>query len=512
MKKFLKRVVATITILATAFAIYAFVIGNFHQLDSNAYRSAQLFSYNMPYYLKKYHIKTVINLRGHDPAKKWYQVEANITKQLGVELINFKMRSTKYLDINRSKKLIAIMQNAKKPILIHCQGGADRTSLASALYIYGVKANYKLNSRINICWEKAEKEFEFNKILNEVKIFNNESTQYKMGVAVMPITFGISFTSSFLNQASSLVHVYTDGTVGVSTAAIEMGQGVNEKIKVAVSKIFSINPDRIILESTNTTRVANTSPTAASTGADLNGNAAVIASSNILERLKTKAAEIFGTTAADIEIIDEVVFAKGNKTKLNWEELVWKSYFDRISLSSQAYYASPNIYFDRDKNQGRPFVYYVYGTAIVVAKVDGLRGTYEITDVKVVHDFGNSLHTQIDLGQAEGAIVQGIGWVTLEELVQNKEGRLLSNTFSTYKIPDIYSTPKNIEVMFLENSENPYGPFNSKAIGEPPFMYGIGAYFAIRNAIKEFVNVSEIPFSSPLTYEKVLLALNNFAE
>ena len=368
------------------------------------------------------------------------------------------------------------------------------------------------NSRINICWEKAEKEFEFNKILNEVNIFNNENSQYKMGVAVMPITFGISFTSSFLNQASSLVHVYTDGTVGVSTAAIEMGQGVNEKIKIAVSKIFSINPDRIILESTNTTRVANTSPTAASTGADLNGNAAVIASSNILERLKTKAAEIFGTTAADIEIIDEVVFAKGNKTKLNWEELVWKSYFDRISLSSQAYYASPNIYFDRDKNQGRPFVYYVYGTAIVVAKVDGLRGTYEITDVKVIHDFGNSLHTQIDLGQAEGAIVQGIGWVTLEELVQNKEGRLLSNTFSTYKIPDIYSTPKNIEVMFLENSENPYGPFNSKAIGEPPFMYGIGAYFAIRNAIKEFVNVSEIPFSSPLTHEKVLLALNNVAE
>jgi xanthine dehydrogenase large subunit len=368
------------------------------------------------------------------------------------------------------------------------------------------------NSRINICWKKAEKEFEFDKILNEVKVFNQENSQYKMGVAVMPITFGISFTSSFLNQASSLVHVYTDGTVGVSTAAIEMGQGVNEKIKVAVSRVFSINPERIILESTNTTRAANTSPTAASTGADLNGNAAIIASSNILERLKNKAAEMLGVTSADVEIIDEVVFAKGKKTELGWEKLVWESYFSRISLSSQAYYASPNIYFDRDKNKGRPFVYYVYGTAIVVAKVDGLRGTYEITDVKVVHDFGNSLHTQIDLGQAEGAIVQGIGWVTLEELVQNKDGRLLSNTFSTYKIPDIYSAPKNIEVKFLENSDNPYGPFNSKAIGEPPFMYGIGAYFAIRNAIKAFGNIAEIPFSSPLTHEKVLLALNNIAD
>jgi len=159
--------------LATAFAIYAFVIGNFHQLDSNAYRSAQLFSYNMPYYLKKYHIKTVINLRGHDPAKKWYQVEANITKQLGVELINFKMRSTKYLDINRSKKLIAIMQNAKKPILIHCQGGADRTSLASALYIYGVKGKSQEEAREELSFIYGHLVWLFPKVIAMDKSFKD---------------------------------------------------------------------------------------------------------------------------------------------------------------------------------------------------------------------------------------------------------------------------------------------------------------------------------------------------
>ncbi len=374
------------------------------------------------------------------------------------------------------------------------------------VFYYGQKIE---DSRIDSCWKEAETFFSISDAAQSVQDFNKSSKRYKKGFSVMPITFGISFTSSFLNQASALVHIYTDGTIGVSTAAIEMGQGVNEKIRIAVSKVFSVNLDRIKIESTNTTRAANTSPTAASTGADLNGNAAVIASENILGRLKKKAADIFNSTAEDVEIIDEKVIVSGKNKSMSWEELVWRSYFERVSLSSQAFYATPDIYFDREKNQGNPFAYYVYGVALTEVTVDGLLGTYTVDSVKVVHDFGKSLNSQIDLGQAEGAIMQGIGWVTMEELVQNKDGRLLSNTLSTYKIPDIYSAPGRVEIRFLENPYNPNGPFNSKAIGEPPFMYGIGAYFALRNGIKAFGVSKNFPLSSPLTPEKVLLALNS---
>ncbi len=374
------------------------------------------------------------------------------------------------------------------------------------LFYYGQEVE---NSRIVNCWEEAEKSFSFSEAVDAVKEFNKNNKRYKKGFSVMPITFGISFTSSFLNQASALVHIYTDGTIGVSTAAIEMGQGVNEKIRIAVAKVFSVNLDRIKIESTNTTRVANTSPTAASTGADLNGNAAIIASENILERLKNKAAEIFNANAEDVEIIDENVVVKGEKTTMSWEKLIWQSYFERISLSSHAFYATPNIYFDRDKNQGRPFAYHVFGVALTEVTIDGLLGTYTVNSVKVVHDFGKSLNPQIDLGQAEGAILQGIGWVTMEELVQSKDGRLLSNSLSTYKIPDIFSAPEKVEVRFLENPYNPNGPFNSKAIGEPPFMYGIGTYFALRNSLKAFGVSTNVPLISPMTPEKVLLALQS---
>ena len=324
----------------------------------------------------------------------------------------------------------------------------------------------------------------------------------------MPICFGISFTNTLLNQASALVHVYTDGSIGVSTAAVEMGQGVNEKIKIAVAKTFSVSHDRIRIETTNTTRVANTSATAASSGADLNGNAAIIASKNILERLlKVAAEELKVSDTRELELRDEVIFHKGIKTKLVWNELIKITYQKRISLSSQAYYATPDIYFDKETNKGRPFAYHVYGTGIITVTLDCLRGIYTIDSVKVVHDFGKSLNPVIDLGQAEGGIAQGIGWLTVEEVLHSNEGKLLSNSLSTYKIPDIYAAPKEIEVHFLEDSENHYGPFNSKAIGEPPLMYGIGAYFAILNAMKAFRPEKKFEINAPITPEKVLMNL-----
>ncbi|RMD49459.1 MAG: xanthine dehydrogenase, partial [Ignavibacteria bacterium] len=372
-------------------------------------------------------------------------------------------------------------------------------------FYYGQKAE-----RVNSikCWEKAEELYSFQQKLEEVEAFNKKNKIMKKGISLMPICFGISFTSSFLNQASALVHIYTDGSIGISTAAVEMGQGVNEKMRNIASRTFSVNIDKIKIESTNTTRVANTSPTAASSAADMNGNALLIACNQIKERLVNFIRDKFELTSTDnIEVKEEKVLVNGAEIKdYSWNKLIWDAYFSRISLSQQAYYATPKIYFDRDKNQGKPFAYHVYGTAITTVTVDCLRGTYTIDSVEVVHDFGKSLNPIIDKGQAEGAIVQGIGWLTIEELSQNEKGQLLSNSLSTYKIPDIYSAPNEIKVEFLEDSENPFGPFNSKAIGEPPFMYGIGAYFAILNAMKEFSPIEPL-FSAPLTHEKVLMNL-----
>ncbi|NOX65043.1 MAG: molybdopterin-dependent oxidoreductase [Chlorobi bacterium] len=373
------------------------------------------------------------------------------------------------------------------------------------VYFYGQKVE---NAQAVNSWQTADEKFNLDKLKKEVRNFNEQNERFKKGFAVMPISFGISFTNSFLNQASALVHVYTDGSVGVSTAAVEMGQGVNEKIIEVCSRTFSISKNRIKIETTNTTRIANTSPTAASTGADLNGNAAKIACDNILERLKIIAAqELNAKDSEKLSIENEQVYLEGQETDLGWDELIQAAYLSRTNLSSHAYYATPDIYFDRDKNIGSPFAYHVYGTSFITVTVDCLLGIYKFDSVKIVHDFGKSLHRLIDLGQAEGALAQGIGWMTMEELVQSANGELKSNTLSTYKIPDIYSVPDEVIIEFLENSENRFGPFNSKAIGEPPFMYGIGVYFAILNAMKSFDPNLELFYNAPITPEKVLLAL-----
>ena len=371
-------------------------------------------------------------------------------------------------------------------------------------FYYGQKAE---NTQAVNSWKSLEKKYDLKSLEKEVQDFNAEEKIYRKGIAYMPICFGISFTNATLNQASALVHVYTDGSIGVSTAAVEMGQGVNAKIIEVVARTFSVNPDRVKIESTNTTRIANTSATAASSGADLNGNAALTACSNILTRLKTSAAEELNADSASITIRDEVVYTGSKKTGLDWKTLITKTYLKRISLSSQAYYATPDIYFDRNTNKGRPFAYHVYGASVSVVKLNCLLGTYEIESVKIVHDYGESIQPKVDLGQLEGGLAQGIGWLTIEEVKHNKEGVLLSNTLSTYKVPDIYTAPQSVESCPLENSKNRFGPFNSKAIGEPPFMYAIGTYFAICNAMKQFRPDIEFEIKAPMTHERVLTLL-----
>jgi xanthine dehydrogenase large subunit len=357
-------------------------------------------------------------------------------------------------------------------------------------------------------WKQAVAKFNITEIKNEVDQFNQKNKLMKKGVALMPICFGISFTNTMLNQASALVHVYTDGSVGISTAAIEMGQGVNMKMRQVAANIFSVSIDKIKIETTNTTRAANTSATAASSGADLNGIAVEIACNNILDRLiKSGKQELNANESDQIEIREELVFHNGKPTEITWKQLISKSYTKRISLSSQAHYATPGIYFDKQKAKGEPFAYHVYGTAIIQVIVDCLRGTYEIDSVKVVHDFGKSMNPVIDRSQTEGAIMQGIGWMTIEEVIYTKEGKLLTDSMSTYKVPDVYFTPKEIEVDFLDNPNPSAAIFNSKAIGEPPLMYGIGVYFALLNAIKAFHPNAELKISAPITNEKLLMTL-----
>lgn len=356
-------------------------------------------------------------------------------------------------------------------------------------------------------WHSAKNIFNIEALEQEVEDFNKNNTSFKKGIAFMPITFGISFTNTPMNHARALVHIYLDGSVGISTAAVEMGQGVNTKMMQIAADVFSIPIEKIKIETTNTTRVANTSPSAASSTADLNGKATLMACNALVERLKIVASEDLKASVKDITLKEESVYINNKKSALTWTELVSKAMLKRVALTENAHYATPEIHFDKTKEKGHPFAYHVYGTAITTTTIDCMRGTYEFDSVKIVHDYGKSMSEGIDLGQVEGALIQGIGWMTMEEIAYNKEGRLLSNALSTYKVPDIFSVPKTVEVIPVETEGNDMAILKSKAVGEPPLMYGIGAYFALQNAIKAFNPNYDLQFNAPMTPEKVLTGL-----
>lgn len=365
-------------------------------------------------------------------------------------------------------------------------------------------------------WTQGDEKYDFAKLQAEADEFNTSSKYFKKGVAMMPVCFGISFTKTPMNQARSLVHVYTDGSVAVSTGAVEMGQGVNTKIAQVAAKMFGLDIAQVKVHTTNTLRIANTSPTAASAAADLNGKATQMACEAIKERLFAIAKDLVeAESVEDLSLENGFVYRNGECTSLGWQTLVMDAHVQRINLSEHAHYATPGIHFDWGTAEGHPFAYHVYGTAVVGVTVDCLRGRYEVDYVKCCHDFGSSMNTAVDHGQIEGGIVQGLGWMTMEEVVYDADGKLRSNALSTYKVPDIYSVPKEIAILPLETDRENLAVFNSKAVGEPPLMYGIGAYFAIRNAISAFsekkppanARGTDLQFDAPFTPEKVLLNL-----
>jgi len=369
---------------------------------------------------------------------------------------------------------------------------------------YGQQAE---NVHVTDCWKEARAQFSLPSKLKDVETFNASESIFRKGVSLMPVCFGISFTNTPLNQAGALVHLYRDGSIGISTGAVEMGQGVNTRMVQVVASAFSVHPERIRIETTNTTRVANTSPTAASSAADLNGKALQAACLPLLERLKKVAAGMTGTAEQTISFRDEKVFSGEEESGVNWVKLIETAYLERISLSEAGHYATPEIHFDKSIEKGYPFAYYVCGTAITTVTLDCLRGQYKVDSVEIIHESCKSFNPGLDLAQVEGALVQGIGWMTMEEVAYNEKGKLLSDSLSTYKIPDIHSAPGMISVRFHKSDGPALAIMGSKAVGEPPLMYGIGTYFALRNAMKAFRPDLEPVFDAPLTPEKVLMAL-----
>ena len=351
---------------------------------------------------------------------------------------------------------------------------------------------------------ELEASSDYAKRRHEIIEFNKKSPVLKKGLALTPVKFGISFTSAFLNQAGALIHIYTDGSIHLNHGGTEMGQGLNTKVAQIVAEVLQVDISRIQITATNTDKVPNTSPTAASSGADLNGKAAQNAAETLKQRLVDFLVREYKVTPEDVEFRNSQVRVRD--LFLSFEEVIQKAYFGQVSLSSTGFYRTPKIFYDRDKAAGRPFYYFAYGAACSEVIVDTLTGEYKMLRTDILHDVGASLNPAIDIGQVEGAFVQGMGWLTMEELVWNGKGKLMTNGPASYKIPAIADMPLDLRVNLVENRKNPEDTvFHSKAVGEPPFMLGIAVWCAIKDAVASLADYRVQPnIDAPATPERVL--------
>ncbi|MEA9977045.1 MULTISPECIES: xanthine dehydrogenase molybdopterin binding subunit [unclassified Pseudomonas] len=337
-----------------------------------------------------------------------------------------------------------------------------------------------------------------------IRTYNASSPVLKKGLALTPVKFGISFTASFLNQAGALIHIYTDGSIHLNHGGTEMGQGLNIKVAQVVAEVFQVDIDRIQITATNTDKVPNTSPTAASSGADLNGKAAQNAAEILKQRLVEFAAKQYKVAE------DQVEFRNGHvrvgEFVLSFESLAMQAWVGQVSLSSTGYYKTPKIYYDRTQARGHPFYYFAYGAACCEVIIDTLTGEYKMLRTDILHDVGASLNPAIDMGQVEGGFIQGMGWLTMEELVWNAKGKLMTNGPASYKVPAVSDMPLDLRVKLVENRKNPEDTvFHSKAVGEPPFMLGIAAWCAIKDAVASVADYRHQPkIDAPATPERVL--------
>ncbi len=341
----------------------------------------------------------------------------------------------------------------------------------------------------------------------EIIDFNRTSPILKKGIALTPVKFGISFTATWYNQAGALVHVYNDGSIHLNHGGTEMGQGLNTKVAQVVAEAFQVDFERIKITKTTTEKVPNTSATAASSGTDLNGMAALNAVEQIKARLVEFAATNWGVDPAEVVFHANQVHI--GKDTLSFEAFVKKAYLARVQLSAAGFYKTPKIHWDRAKGQGRPFYYYAYGAACSEAIIDTLSGEYRVERTDILHDVGRSLNPVLDKGQVEGAFIQGMGWLTTEELWWDDAGRLRTHAPSTYKIPLASDRPRIFNVNLADWSENRELTIKrSKAVGEPPFMLGISVFEALSMAVASVADYRECPrLDAPATPERVLMAV-----
>jgi len=371
---------------------------------------------------------------------------------------------------------------------------------------YGMKIE---DNVINEIFNKLLKKSNYKKRYSKIKKFNLKNKYKKKGIAITPVKFGISFTTIYLNQAGALVHIYTDGSVHLNHGGIEMGQGTHTKIAQLVSRSFGIPYEKVQISSTNTSKVPNTSASAASSTTDLNGAAALDAVKKIKLNL-----EKFIKNKYKISIKNNVVYRNEKifigKHIFKFNDIVQEAYLNRISLSSNGFYSTPKINFNKKKFYGRPFLYFCYGAAVTEVTIDTLTGENIIDKVDILHDAGNAINPALELGQIEGGFVQGQGWLTMEEVNWKSNGQITTFSPSTYKIPAISDVPKKFNVEIYKGGKNKEEVVNkAKTTGEPPLMLAMSVFFAIKDAIASTSNYKKIPkIDAPATPEKILLSIS----
>ncbi len=372
------------------------------------------------------------------------------------------------------------------------------------------------NNRLHVMYEKLLETSNYYQRRQENAIFNQDHEFVKRGISLTPVKFGISFTTAFLNQAGALVHIYTDGTIAVNHGGTEMGQGLNTKIHGIAAAEFGVSAEFIKISVTNTSKVPNASATAASSGSDLNGMAVKNAIEKLKARLSEVAAEELKTRLNNESITaDQIIFSENTifpvshpEEKISFPDLVNKAYTSQVSLSATGFYKTPGIHFDWESGMGNPFYYFAYGMAVSEVELDVLTGEYKILRTDILHDVGDSLNEEIDIGQIEGGFVQGVGWVTTEEIKWNKQGHLLTHSPDTYKIPTVNDIPGIFNIELLSGYPNEGSIRKSKAVGEPPLMLAFSVWLAIKDAVSAVGNHEFEPaFSLPATAEVVLLSI-----
>lgn len=364
--------------------------------------------------------------------------------------------------------------------------------------------------RIATIWTSLKASSGFAQRRAAIAALNAGSPHVKRGLAITPVKFGISFTATLYNQGGALVLVYRDGSVQVNHGGTEMGQGLFTKIRHIAATTLGVNPTRIRLMSTRTDKVPNASATAASSGTDLNGAAVEDACRQIVARLSRVAADALGGHVEDVRFDGDVVSTGGRS--LSFADLCEAAYRERVPLFAQGFYRTPGIHFDPATGQGRPFHYFTYGAAVSEVEVDRFTGAYRLVGVDILQDVGDSIAPVIDRGQVEGGFMQGLGWLTLEELLWDAHGRLASSSASTYKLPSWSEVPETFNVAFLPRATQPGVVLGSKAVGEPPLMLAISVREALRDAIAAFGVQADgtrprVSFDSPATPERVFFAI-----